>query len=341
MIAYHRNRVCAALLLFGGQLCWLAATAQTATNGPVPHETNAAPARRPSSPPPLPMAVFPPPTHTSPVTFFRELLAMSGAERKQALTNRSPESQERILAKVREYQALKPNERELRLQVTELQWYLLPLMSTPTNRELRLASIPPPQRTLVEERLRAWDQLPPAEQKRLLENQATVRYLSEIEGLTTAQRREVLKSIPPGTQSMLEKGIVRWDEMSLKQRQTTLARFNQFFELTPAEKDKALKTLSPTERSQIEKTLQAYGTLSPAQRATAIRSFEKFARLSVEERQQFLKNAERWEALPPAERQAWRDLVRHLPPPLPPVPPPVPHVVPYHRASPAVVTNGN
>ena len=66
-----------------------------------------------SAPPPLP------PTGASPVDFFRQLLAMSPAERNQSLTNRSPEIRARILAKVREYQALGPDERELRLRATE------------------------------------------------------------------------------------------------------------------------------------------------------------------------------------------------------------------------------
>ena len=44
--------------------------------------------------PPAPPAPLPPlPPSRSPISFFRELLAMNAAERKQALTNRSPESQ--------------------------------------------------------------------------------------------------------------------------------------------------------------------------------------------------------------------------------------------------------
>ena len=71
---------------------------------------------------------------------------MNAAERKQALTNRSPEGQKLILAKVREYESLPPDERELRLRVTELRWYLLPLMTAPaTNRPAQLAMIPEPR----------------------------------------------------------------------------------------------------------------------------------------------------------------------------------------------------
>src|SRR4051812_21202999 len=73
-------------------------------------------------PPPLP----PPPPLKSPVDLFRELLGLSLTERRQFLSNRAPIIQKRLLAKVREYESLKPDERELRLRATELRWYLLP-----------------------------------------------------------------------------------------------------------------------------------------------------------------------------------------------------------------------
>ncbi len=58
------------------------------------------------------VALLLPPPPKCPVDFFRELLALTPAERRQALTNRPPESQQRILAKVQEYQALPADERE-------------------------------------------------------------------------------------------------------------------------------------------------------------------------------------------------------------------------------------
>ena len=142
--------------------------------------------------PPLPLA-------QSPISFFRELLAMNPAERKQALTNRSPEVRSSILAKVREYESLKPDERELRLRVTELRWYLRPLMTAPaTNRAAQLAMIPGRNRKLVEDRLREWDKLPPEVQKELLANEATIRYLTEIEGRTDEQRQQIARQHLPG-----------------------------------------------------------------------------------------------------------------------------------------------
>ena len=331
-----------AVLLAAGHLLSATLAAQSVNTPVTPGQSDppagpadvSAVAKPPQPAPALPLA-------SSPISFFRELLAMNAAERNQALTNRPPESRAQILAKVREYESLKPNERELRLHVTELRWYLRPLMTTAlTNRTALLAMIPEPSRELVEERLRDWDQVPPDVQKELLGLEPTLQYFAEIEGRTDQQRLDMIKSISPARRKMLEKGIEQWEGMSADQRQNTLQRFNQFFQLTAREKDKALKTLSEPERRQIEKTLKTFGSLPPAQRVQCLRSFAKFTSLSLEERQQFLKNAERWKVMSPTERQAWRQLVSHLPPPLPRRPPPLPPPLLQSRPRPTVVTNG-
>ena len=327
--------LCAALL-------WLSITPTPATNALETARSNSSTARRVTLGALSPELALPPPANRCPITFFRGLLTMTVAERTQALTNRSPESRAQILAKVHEYQSLEPDERELRLQVTELHWYLLPLMTAPaTNRPAELAAIPVRLRSLVEDRVREWDKLTPEVKQELLENQATLRYLAEIEGRTEEQRRRILASISPARRAMLKKGIARWAAMSPDQRHRTLNRFNQFFELTAQEKEKALKTLSGAERRQIEKTLEAFAGLPAAQRTACIRSFAKFASLSLEERHQFLKSAERWQAMSPSERQTWRDLVRNLPPPLPPDLPPLPPARDPPRRTTAIATNGN
>src|SRR5438093_994178 len=81
-------------------------------------------------------AMMPPvPNLVSPVTAFRKLLAMTPAERAQQLASRSPENREALLKKIREYKSLGPDECELRLQATELRWYLTKLLAIPaTNR---------------------------------------------------------------------------------------------------------------------------------------------------------------------------------------------------------------
>jgi hypothetical protein len=62
---------------------------------------------------------------------------MAPAERREFLANRSPEAQKLILAKVKEYEALRPEERDLRLWVTELRWYLLPLLESSAYQPVR------------------------------------------------------------------------------------------------------------------------------------------------------------------------------------------------------------
>jgi Protein of unknown function (DUF3106) len=267
---------------------------------------------------------------------------MDAAGREQALTNRPPGVRTLILAKVREYESLKPDERELRLRVTELRWYLRPLMSTPaTNRPAQLAIIPETYRQLIEDRLTEWDKLPPGVQKGLLANADTIRYLTEIQGRTDQQRRQALEAITPVGRTVLEQGIDKWASMSEDERQRMLDRFREFFELTAQERQKVLDSLPGLGRGQIERTVRAFDNLPPDQRDQCIRSLQKYAGLSPAERQQFLKSAERWKLMSPSERQVWRVLVRKLPPPLPP---PLPPLRASPRPSPPVppmVTNRN
>jgi hypothetical protein len=251
----------------------------------------------------------------SPVAVFRELLAMDPAERAQALAIRPPQIQERLAAKLQEYEILPPDFREQRLRETELRWYLLPLMTeSRTNRAARLALIPEDQRKLVGERLEQWDLLPPPLQEELLNSEMTADYFSQLQSaVTEKERQQILAQISPERRTELEAGLERWRNFSEDQRRKLLRGFNGFFELTPEEKKKALNTLSEAERQQMEKTLTAYANLTSGQRAQCIRSFEKFAGMSLPQRQLFLKSAERWKEMSPDEREAWRQLVTVAP----------------------------
>lgn len=227
----------------------------------------------------------------SPVASFRVLLALPTAERRQYLTNRSADVQQRLVDKIREYQALTPEERELRLTATELRWYLLPLMSAPaTNRPAQLALIPAGPRELVAARIERWDQLAPPAQQRLLKNQQTAGYFAGLEAGTNSP-------VSPADQI----------------RRKLQGRLNQLLELTASEKEKVLRSLSHAERQQMENTLAAYGKLSSTQRQQCLASFSKFTAMSPDERQDFLKNAERWSQMSSAERQSWRELVNTAP----------------------------
>ncbi len=230
----------------------------------------------------------------------------------------------RILDKVREYLALAPNERELRLRATELRWYLTPLFKiAPADREASLAQVPDELRDLVKSRLARWDALSPQVQKEFLDNDRTLHYFARIETTNSVAANP--------------------------EQQKIADEFNRFFEFTPEETQRALNTLSTAERAQMEKTLETFSKLPPAQRAQCIRAFTEFASMSPSDRAEFLKNAESWSKMPPKERQAWRVLVAEVPkwppmpptllmPPVPPPPlPPNPRLAP--RTQPVVATN--
>jgi hypothetical protein len=328
-----RQRIVAVLAV--GQIAVRPLAAAPVTNVPVPHRFIFAPT---NILPPLPPQVQPP------VAFFRKLLAMTPAEQENYLTNRPPEIRSRILAKVREYQALDPNEREMRLRATELRWYLLPLLRTPpADRATRLAAVPDDLRDLIKARLGQWDILPPPLQQEFLANERALRYFTRVDATNGP-------SLPGvgGEPAPPDSDLARWNALSDEQRQRITDRFKQFFELAPVEKQKTLGTLSPLERQQMEKTLQSFDQLPPLQRFECVRAFAKFAGMSPPERAEFLKNAERWSQMSPQERQTWRDLVANVPkwPPMPPVPlpplPPIPQVpaLPPHF-HPPVATNHN
>ena len=262
----------------------------------------------------------PMPPLRSPVDFFRDLLAMNPAEWRNFLTNRPPETQKLILAKLHEYASLKPEECKLRLEVTELHFYLVRLLATPaTNRAFQLEQIPPKTRKLVQDRLDQWDALPDELKQRLRENEDMIRYFAG-RGLNSAPLPgQSVEQMSPSDREKLDQALRRWRSLSRDQRASILKRFKEIFELTPEEKAQVLGTLTESERHQMEKTLEGFSNLSPMQRVQCFRSFEKFAELTPTERKQFLTDAGRWEAMTPTERQTWRDLVYnfgHLP--LPP-----------------------
>jgi hypothetical protein len=214
------------------------------------------------------------------------------------------------LAKLLEYDSLTPEERALRLEVTELRWYLLPLMKTPAGtREEQLTNVPDGVRKFVAERLERWDKLPPAVQKQVLENEDILRYYFECAAGNGDQFS--------GSRT---KNDIPWDALTDQQREALKYNLEEFLGLSPEERDKILHTLSEPERLEIAKSLQTFANLTPAQRAECLRSFAKFASLKPQEMQQFLKSAELWKTMSPSERQSWKDLVYKLSR-LPPIPP--------------------
>jgi hypothetical protein len=222
----------------------------------------------------------------SPVASFRALLAMQTAQRRQFLANCSTNAQQRLVQKIREYQALTPEQRELRLKATELRWYLQPLIQSPaTNRAAQVALIPESLRLLVTARLEQWDRIPAPVQQMFLTNQQGADYLSRLDRPA---------NYPPSPSTQI--------------RQKLAARISQLFDLTPGEKERVLATLSEAERQQMEKTLETFHDLPPGQRKQCLGSLKQIAGMTPAERQVFVKNAQRWSQMTPAERQAWREV---------------------------------
>jgi hypothetical protein len=312
----RNRRGCFFAFLGAGGMVLFSLSAQNALP-PMPASalSNSIPSAPPAAPPLPPMA-------KPPVEFFRELLATNFLGRIRLLSTRPPATRSAILAKVHEYENMQPEDRELRLKATELQWWIMPLLPLPvTNRDDYLSRIPTNDLKLVKDRLMQWDALSAEEQKEFLADKDALNMI--VEPNSDAQTPPMARM----KQARVEAGNRRLEAMTEEERAKAVATYTSLFRIQEAEKDKILRTLSEQEKGQIEKTLEAFNGLTGPRRALCIHSFEKFTCLSPEERQQFLKNAERWELMSPSERQKWRELVQkwtRMPPPLPRSLPPRP-----------------
>jgi hypothetical protein len=297
----------------GVLFCWLAGLAATVVEA-ADQPSLGAPTAVPSGHG-LPPA---PPNIPSPVEQFRRLIAMSPAERTEALMKKPEIQREYIQAKINEYQGLRPDERELRLRLVQLHWYLAPLLRMPSsNRADQLKGIPPPDRQIIQDRLAQWDRLGEETRAQILEHEPTMQYLIRFSASTAAERKAAQRSLPAPARLQLEERLRRWKEMSPGSQRKMLTYFQEFFDLPLKEKSRTLNVLSEAERTQMEETLLAFERLPAGQRRLCIESFHRFAAMSPAERAQFLKNAERWQAMTPTERDNWRKIVAQLPP-LPP-----------------------
>jgi Protein of unknown function (DUF3106) len=301
-----------------------------------------------AQPPPLPPI-------KCPVTAFREWLAKNPAEREKDLTNRPPAIAQRILAKLQEYDAMKPEERELRLRMTELRWYMLYFLNVPgANRAVQIALVPEADRQLLRDRLQQWDLLPPDKQKEILKYEQAMESFTAKNLTDDTSSKPIIATAAPQTPPADLNNLDNFLKLPPEQRQQMYASFQRFFELTEVEKQKTIGLLPLPQRVRMALALQTFEKLPREQREQCIEAFNKFSNLSETERQEFMKNAERWRALSPAERQAWRTLVHTLtpmppmppglgappmPPPMPP--PPTPSTAAHRVASLPVATNSS
>jgi hypothetical protein len=253
---------------------------------------------------------------SSPVETFRKLLAMSPAERDEFLSRYPAATRDRLLEKAHEYQLLPNYLRELRLQVTELRWYLLPLMKMPAAiRAERLKLVPESCRELVSARLEQWNILPPALKDEILEYETTLHYFvgRNAGGVPAVQRQRMDGDVPERQRPALEHNLARWQALSKDEQEQTYASFETYFQLSEAEKQKTLDTLSEPVRQETEKVLGPIEKWPRSQRQQYLVAFRKFADMPPREREWFIRNAGRWQKMSAAERQACRDLVQQLP----------------------------
>lgn len=264
-----------------------------------------------------------------PIEIFRQLLAADAAERQKSLAAKSEPKRKYIEAKLLEYDRLPSGEKESRLQILQLRYYLEPLMRMPAeNRPSQLATVPAEYARLVKERLAEWDLLPPPLQKDLLDTEVARLYFTRLENGSPVESEESWKLFPPDRREELEDEIAKLQITPLEQRQKLYTRFDRFFEFSEDEKRKTMASLPQLGRRQALEAIDAVEKYPPQQRKQFITSFRKVANMTPAEREKFLKNAERWQAMSAEERRAWRELVATLPPLPPGMPLPLPGVVP-------------
>lgn len=268
--------------------------------------------------PPVPP---PPAVRPSPTEIFRTLLAAPPAQRELFLSQRPAPTRKVIETKLREFEILPPEVRERRLQIAELQHFLLQVIGEPRERRAELLSQTPAAiRPFVEDRLLAWDRLPPDQQQELLTQQ---RILMAASNRTTPSGNPTAatqpsspsaKGIAPDLQSALD----RWQRLTADERARKLSDFQRFFDLSDRDQARVLGSVPAAERRQMEATLSAYSTLAPDQRARVIRGIRRYVTLTAPERAQFVQALSQWQLMTPAERTTWRGLVDAVkPPPLP------------------------
>ncbi len=304
----------------GFYILGLALTASASLLEPLHGETTA------SAPPASSPAVPSVPSDTaSPSAVFRKLLHSTPEERRAWLEVRPPRIRELVTAKLAEFGRLTPIERELRLEVAELEFFLTPILRVgPEERPQLLARIPDQKRSLIELRLKVWDSLSPDARKELLESQQSLAYFVRSERVDSQRLTDTLVTVPPPVRAEVEAQFARWAALQPEERARKTALFERFFDLSPAERARTIRQLSDDERKRMKEAMAQLDALEPQEREQCLQAARQFAALSAAERAEFMANAARWKAMKPSEQAAWRALVDHLDlaainrPPIPP-----------------------
>lgn len=252
-----------------------------------------------------------PPPLSSPVDLFRRLLTTNAAGREAWLGAKPATARQYIEGKVREYEAMPPEQREARLRALQSRWHMRYFMQmNPVERTARLAAVPEPDRSALRKQLGSWDILPPQLKKDVLENENLIRVM--LPPGEAGRVESIFANMTENQKAELARQHERWNQLPEVRREQILTHFKKFFELREADKDKVVAKLTESERAQMEKTLSKFGSLPKEEREQALQGFKKFAELPPAEQAAFLKTAERWKAMSEPDRRLWRKVVTSL-----------------------------
>ena len=248
----------------------------------------------------------------NPVTVFRTLLALRTDARTTELAAKPARLREVLTTRLRESDTLPLAEREARLRATELRFHLNPLLTpTPDARAARLAAVPENFRSLVEERLAAWDKLPAEIQCEVLANERL------LQAMTRPAVPNAFPPLPPGLEPAVPDNVSQWQNLSARQREQLLDSFTHYFRLDDRAKTQVVAALPEAGRAATTRTLNQFDQLPAAERAACLTALKRLGQMTLAQQAQFYANAEQWQKLPESERAAWRKVVVEFPP-LPP-----------------------
>ena len=107
----------------------------------------------------------------SPFFFFRQLLKMDPQEAEEAIQKRPEKFQEIIRKKVEEYKQMPHQQREWKLQVLDLRWYLFCGLDLSEDKlDKYVESVPEDYREIIQARLKRWFSIPAEQRASILKN---------------------------------------------------------------------------------------------------------------------------------------------------------------------------
>ena len=244
---------------------------------------------------------------------------MTPADREQALAKKKPAARKVIEERLKEFDALSPDQRRARLRLMQLQEQLLPLLQAPaSNRGQLLVFVSKEDQPLIEQRLRSWDKFSPEVQRLVLENEMVMRYFLTGQATTIAGLTTNASKLPPAAGTNMLAQIKKWRELTPDQQRQAYDAFNDLFGLPEKERDKvvgSLQSQTPVDHATVENFVKEFQKLPPAEREKRMLAFQKFSSMTAEQRARFLENAGRWQAMSEADREAFRTMLKDIPPP--------------------------